>query len=126
MKSVYPYTAKIKGEGISGINERRSHERFPTRLQARLFYGNIIFSGMVTNISKRGMFVNTRIKFPVNSELILALLVDGKVLNIPIRIRRFSSPVNKSGHANESGIGIELLDTPRSYLDFIGRHESSN
>jgi hypothetical protein len=52
--------------------------------------------------------------------------MDGKVLNIPIRIRRFIRPDDSSGHANESGIGIELLDTPRPYLDFIGRHESSN
>jgi hypothetical protein len=124
MESVYPHTVKIEDEGRSGKVDRRLHERFPSRLQARLFYGNLIFAGMVTNVSKSGMFVNTRIKFPSNSRLMLALLVDGKVLNIPIRIRRFISPDYSSARADGSGIGIELLDTPRSYLDFIGRYES--
>ncbi|MBI4683480.1 MAG: PilZ domain-containing protein, partial [Nitrospirae bacterium] len=55
--------------------EKRACERYPANLQARLFFGNMIYSGMVTNLSKNGMFVSTKVRFPVNSEFMMVVLL---------------------------------------------------
>lgn len=99
--------------------ERRAFERFHTNLEARLFYGKLIYAGKITDLSQKGMFINTNIKFPVSSEFMMVVLLDGQTVKIPIKVIRTSkSDINNDP---ESGIGVELLDTPGIYLDFIGR-----
>ena len=105
--------------------EKRAFERFPANLQARLFFGNMIYSGMVTNLSKNGMFVSTKVKFPVNTEFMMVVLLNNRTLKMSIKVRR---AINKEGYFHsemDSGIGIELLDTPQNYLDYVGTRKSS-
>jgi Tfp pilus assembly protein PilZ len=99
--------------------EKRSYERFHTSLDARLFYGKLIYAGKITDLSQKGMFINTKVEFPVNSKFMLVVLLEGRTVKIPIKVIRTSkTDINNDP---ESGIGVELLDTPGLYLDFIGR-----
>ena len=47
--------------------EKRAYSRIPANLDARVLYGNLIYSGKVTDISEAGMFINTKVSFPVNA-----------------------------------------------------------
>lgn len=105
--------------------ERRAHERLPAQLQARIFYGNIVYTGTVTNLSECGMFVATRMNFPVDSMFIIVVLQNGQTFKIPIKVSR----VAKTNHppvAEEHGIGVTLLNPPREYLDFVSKCKASS
>ncbi|MBI5663837.1 MAG: PilZ domain-containing protein [Nitrospirae bacterium] len=105
--------------------ERRAYERFPDNLQARLFFGNMIYSGMVTNLSKKGMFVSTNVRFPVNTEFMLVVLLNNRTLKLPIKVRRSVKRESAYNSRTDCGIGVELLDAPQNYLDYIGTRKSS-
>ncbi len=99
--------------------EKRAFERLSTNLQARLFYGNMVYTGIVTNLSENGMFICTMMHFPVDSVLVAALLVDGHALKLSIKIKR---TVKSNMHHNcidGSGLGVRLLNPPNDYLKFV-------
>jgi Tfp pilus assembly protein PilZ len=100
--------------------ERRQHERFSSNVQARIFFGKMIYSGMVTNVSKSGMFVSTKVNFPVNAEFMMVLLLNNRTVKIPIKVRRRVDGESNDFISTESGIGVELFDAPQNYLDYIG------
>ncbi len=105
--------------------ERRACERFPANLQARLFYGNMIYSGMITNISKNGMFLKTKVPFPVHSEFMVVILLKDRTVKLPIKVRRRVAGESNYCFNTDRGIGVELLNTPQNYLDYVGNCKSS-
>lgn len=105
--------------------ERRTYERFPSNLQVRLCYGNMIYAGMVTNISRKGMFVTTKVNFPVNTEFMMVLLLDDRTVKIPIRVKRSVKKQNGYYSGADSGIGVEIKEAPQRYLDYVGSRKSS-
>jgi len=99
--------------------EKRSYRRIPSNLQARVLYGNLIYSGKVTDISENGMFINTKMNFPVNVVFLLVVMVNDSVIKIPIKVKRtvrFQKDYSGNG---SSGIGVELVSTPQGYLDYV-------
>jgi len=112
-------------EQLGNEMDRRAHERYPASLQARLFFGNMIYSAKITNISKKGMFVNTNIRFPVNTEFIMIVLLNNRTVKIPIKVRRTIKRESAYNSRTDCGIGVELLDAPQSYIDFVGTRKSS-
>ena len=105
--------------------DRRMFERFPANLQARLFYGNMIYSGMVKNLSRNGMFVSTKVKFRVDSELTLIVLLNEQTVKIPVKVRRQVGKESDCCSKADNGIGVELLRVPQNYLNYVGRRNSS-
>ncbi len=112
-------------EQLDNQMERRAHERFPDNLQARLFFGNMIYSGKVTNLSKKGMFVSTNVRFPVNTEFMMVVLLNNRTLKLPIKVRRSVKRESAYNSRTDCGIGVELLDAPQNYLDYVGTRKSS-
>ncbi len=114
--------AKVRGwtDGKFDVHrERRVCERFSSNLQARLFYGNLIYTGKVTNISMSGMFICTKVKFPVSAEFLIVVLLDERTAKIPIKVKRTIK--QEDDYSSElSGLGVELLKAPRNYLDYVG------
>ncbi|HDH06080.1 MAG TPA: PilZ domain-containing protein [Nitrospirae bacterium] len=104
--------------------DRRAFERFPANLDARLFYGNLIYAGMVTNLSRNGMFVSTRVKFPVNSEFMMVVLLDNRTIKIPIKVRRRVKKEKGYYSKMDNGIGVELLETPQNFIDYVVTRKS--
>ncbi len=103
--------------------EKRACRRIPANLQARLFYGNMIYTGTVTNLSENGMFISTKVKFPVNSVFIMLMLINKHALKIPIKVRRTVSPEND--YYPDYGMGVELVNAPQNYLDYVTGYQSS-
>lgn len=101
--------------------ERRTFERLYAKLQAKLYYGEATYTGTVANLSENGMFICTRMNIPVDSIFPIMLLQNGQSFKIDVRVRR---AVKTCGHhidAEETGIGVLLLDPPQDYLEFIGK-----
>ncbi|RJQ48245.1 MAG: PilZ domain-containing protein [Nitrospiraceae bacterium] len=105
--------------------ERRAYERLSAQLQARMFYGNIVYTGTVTNLSESGMFVTTRMNFPVDSMFIIVVFQNGQTFKIPVKVSRISKANHHAG-AEDTGIGVTLLNPPRDYLDFVGKCKASS
>jgi hypothetical protein len=90
-KDLWTASVSADSQGLNEGADRRAFERYPANLQARLFYGNTIYSGMITNLSKSGMFVSTRVKFPVNSEFVMVVNLNNRSMKIPVKVRRSTS-----------------------------------
>ena len=102
-------------DGLTNRFERRAHERYPLKMQARFFYGNRVYGGLVTDISERGMFICTDMRFPKSYMMDIMLLINNEVLKVPVKIRRNVKPDTGA----DSGVGVELVGTPDNYLDFV-------
>ncbi len=105
--------------------EKRAFKRVPVKLQARLFYGNMVYTGLVTNISENGMFMCTKMQFPVDARLITALKAGDSTYQLPITIRRITRPGSHPVCLEDIGMGVRLLNPPREYIDFLTEAGSS-
>ncbi len=73
----------------------------------------------MTDISEAGMFINTKVSFPVNAVFLLMVLVNECVIKVPIKVkRRVKSGEDLSGQ-DKCGMGVELVKTPQHYLDYV-------
>jgi Tfp pilus assembly protein PilZ len=75
---------------------------------------NILFSGILTNCSKHGIFIRTHelSLFDSNVEIIISMGMD--LLKVPARVVR----VVLTGNSCE-GIGLKLIHMPKKYLKFL-------
>jgi len=99
--------------------EKRAFQRLPVNLQSRLFYGNMVYTGTITNLSENGMFISTKMSFPIDAVFIAVILLDDHTLSIPIRIRRTVRAAEQSTDTEDCGIGVGLLNPSKEYLDFV-------
>jgi Tfp pilus assembly protein PilZ len=72
------------------------------------------YSGILTNISEKGMFISTPICFPLDSRLNILINSNKEMLNIPVRIRWIRKSTDKY-----DGIGVEVLELTNKYLEFV-------
>ena len=72
------------------------------------------YSGILTNISEKGMFISTPICFPLDSRLNILIHTNKEMLNIPVRVRW----IRKSTDIYD-GIGVEVLELTNNYLEFV-------
>ncbi len=95
--------------------EKRAFVRIEANLKVQLNCNNSDVPGTITNLSKRGMFLKTtEIAYPIDFEFDICLLLNNEKLKIPVSLRRIiMSP--DSYH----GLGIEIIDPPQKYLDYI-------
>jgi hypothetical protein len=100
--------------------EKRAFERLPVNLQARLFYGNMVYSGTVTNLSENGMFISTKMGFAVESVFVIVVRPGENSLMVPIRVRRTVKSKYYFDSDVESGMGVEVFNAPQDYLDYVG------
>lgn len=94
--------------------EKRVFERMPTNIEAKFFCGNTMHTGTVTNISENGMFINTRMCLPFDSQFQILLPLKGDVLKVPVRVSRMVK-VNDF----YEGMGLSLVGGNSGYRDFV-------
>jgi hypothetical protein len=99
--------------------ERRVCERLFAELQVRILYGDIIYTGTVTNLSENGMFISTKANFPVNAVFDIVVLQNGQTLKITVKVRRTAKPFAYNIGGQEHGIGVTLINPPQDYLEFV-------
>ena len=74
-------------------------------------------SAVLTNCSEGGMYIKTRISYPFDYAYEAYIPVKDSLLKVPVKVVR----IDKSGPAYE-GMGVELLDLPQKYLEFVIKH----
>lgn len=94
--------------------QRRAFERIPVEYKVRYFCGDIACIGTVTDLSENGMFIDTTIDFPFDSNFELLLPLNDEVVKVSAIIKR----VVKNRGVYE-GMGVELVNPPENYLQFV-------
>ena len=100
--------------------EKRTIERLNSGLAVIFRCNDTVYSGKVTNLSKKGICINTEECFlPCSYEinLYIPLLIKIKILSCRI------SRIVKIDDLNYT-IGVELLNPPKDYLEFVGGLEN--
>ncbi len=98
----------------------RAYERVSANIEAKFFYGNSIYSGEITNLSENGIFISTKICFPFESRFEILIPLDGKVVKVPVKVSR----IIKTDDFYD-GMGLELLEQPRNYVEIVSSLKSA-
>ena len=97
--------------------QRRTFERIPVSIQARCYCDNYDYSGTVTNLSEKGMYISVDdMCFPFNCQFQVSFSMGSEMLNIPVNVRRIVKTSDQY-----DGIGVEVIEPPQLYSEFIGR-----
>jgi hypothetical protein len=113
-------TSRVWGDGMLNVRaDRRAHTRIPATIQARFFCGTRIYAGDILDISEKGMFISTEIRLPVNARFDIMILVDRKVVKLPVTVRRTVKPDGPGGNPTVSGMGVELTRSVQEYSDLV-------
>ncbi len=95
--------------------DKRAHERIPVSIEFHCL--DMEYFGTVMNISETGMFIKSeKICFPLKLQFDLSIPCGSKIFNVPVTVKR----ITKSGNSY-SGLGVELMEQPKDYLEFINR-----
>ena len=100
------------------IMKKRAFERIPVDFEVRLPCGNMFYSGTVLNLSEKGMFISTKRIYPVDS--ILNIQMEKETVYLLARVKSF-----KKTDGNSDGIGVEILNPPQNYLEFVSSLKAS-
>jgi hypothetical protein len=96
------------------VMERRSYLRISTKIDARFFYGNLFYSGTVSNMSQKGMFINTKRLLPSGSIFVVLIRAENQLLKVIARVKR-----NIRDNNGSDGMGVELLSPSAMYAGLV-------
>jgi hypothetical protein len=101
--------------------ERRTFERFYVKLHVRFFFDDIMYTGTISNLSGNGMYIKMDMGlYYYKQRFNVQLLLGSGSLDIPVMLSRF---VEEEGFYYS--MGVELVDPPKQYLDFVASLGSS-
>lgn len=95
--------------------KKRAFERIPSDTQVNFLFGNSMHRGVVTNISKNGMYITTEKCLPRKSTFEILFPYKEEVLKLPAQVKRV---IERHGFCD--AMGIELLNPPVPYLELVG------
>ena len=99
--------------------EKRAFERIPVNVQANFFYGKTMYTGMVTNISQKGMYIKIDVCPHFESKFELLLPFKDEVLKVPVEVSR-SVKIDDACY----GMGVKVLNSSQDYLEFVESKEN--
>jgi curved DNA-binding protein CbpA/Tfp pilus assembly protein PilZ len=106
--------------------EKRKYERIPKRLAVRFGTGQPDDMGFTGDLSRSGLFIKTNTVFsPGESLRIKVTLPDSRILDLVGEVmwaKRVSPSMIR--HVKKSGMGIQLVDIPKGFSDFVESVES--
>ena len=102
------------------VRERRRKKRIYSDIDVRFFWGNLFYSGLVSNLSENGMFVKTKLCLPPESMFILLMPLEGMLMKVVARVIRKVKPGD-----GLDGMGLELINVPPKYTSSVMRHGSA-
>jgi hypothetical protein len=95
--------------------QKRAFKRIRSNIKVKFSCCDIHYDGIITNLSENGMFINTSgMSFPFDSELEILIHLENMMLKVPVKVSRMT----KSRDCYD-GMGVELLNPPQRYLEFI-------
>jgi hypothetical protein len=99
--------------------DKRSYDRVPVKLPARLVYEDVVYPGVVTNLSENGIFISTRVKPPLGTIVKIDMPLENRVVAAPFRVKRRVETQNFRQYNEHNGIGCELLSGTGSYKEYV-------
>ena len=100
--------------------EKRAVQRIPKCICIKFFSGTSLHSGIIMNLSEKGIFINTKMSFPLKSKLEILLPLKEDILKVHGMIKN----IRKTGKIY-NGIGVELLTPNKNYLKLISNLKTS-
>ena len=94
--------------------EKRNSPRIPKSLKVVFPCCNKLYPGTVTNLSESGVLINSEINLPIKARFEIIISIKKKLFKIPAIFVR----LDKKGE-NYKGMGVELLNPPKIYLEFV-------
>jgi hypothetical protein len=94
--------------------DEAKQENIPVRLKARFLCDDSLYSGMVTNLSDRGMCINTTMRILFNPSDKLLITLKEKNLNVSAKIKRIIMEDSIS-----DSMDVEVLEPSEEYLEFV-------
>ncbi len=96
------------------IDQKRSDQRIPSSLVVKYFHRGSICYGLITNLSAKGMCINSGVCLPSNSSIKLLLPLKDEVLELPVKVRR----VVRTDTFYDT-MGVEVLNPSEKYLQVV-------
>ena len=94
---------------------KRAFERiFVTNIEVKFSCCNENYTGKITNISENGMFIRTECNFPFEPRFEVLIPRKEGGLKVPVKVARMIKTKNFY-----DGFGVEVLEQPDEYLEFI-------
>ncbi|GBE03495.1 PilZ domain protein [bacterium BMS3Abin09] len=93
---------------------KRGIGRVSTNLPVGFYWGSDLHEGVVTNLSGKGMFIESEICPASGSDIEVALIVGDEAFNISGKVKR-----TENSNGSSSGIGVELLCPSVNYRKFV-------
>jgi hypothetical protein len=100
------------------IKERVS-ERLGTHIGVKYFCCNELYSGIITNLSEKDMYMKTKPCFPCNATFVVLMPSEQGIINIPVQISR----IHKEGN-DYVGMGLKIVGQTEKYLNFVNTLKS--
>jgi hypothetical protein len=105
---------------------KRSFKRIPSRLNARLYWENNIYPGMVTNISEKGMNISSKMAPPFDAVLEVVIDMIEGYYKFPGNVRWSGIQTAPKCDDEKTCMGVELLDVPSDFRKFLEKLESDS
>ncbi len=99
--------------------EKRSFERIDADVDVRFSYGYIFYTGSITNLSEKGLFIRTKNCLPMNSLILIMYRVEDELIKILARVKR-----STKSNRYDDGMGIEVLNPQKKYIDYVNNMKS--
>ncbi|MDO8281242.1 MAG: PilZ domain-containing protein [Thermodesulfovibrionia bacterium] len=99
--------------------EKRTFERVPVKLSARLVYNEVSYPGVVVNLSNKGVFISTRLRVPEGSVVEIDMPLKDKVLIAPFKVKRNMSSPDFREYNELNGLGCEVMNVTSCFEDYI-------
>jgi Tfp pilus assembly protein PilZ len=93
------------------------HRRFTKRLEATFSSGGLTYRGILSNLSRNGLFIRTNRGFAPGSTVDIELVMsENKVCRLKGIVKR---TVKTPMSSMKNGMGIELTEKDAAYLNFL-------
>ena len=101
--------------------DRRTFRRIYLKLHARFFFDDITHTGNISNLSGNGMYIKMDMGlYYYKPGIIVHYLLKSSALDMTVQLSRF---VEEDDCYFD--MGVELVDHPKQYLDFVASLGSS-
>lgn len=98
---------------------RRIEKRLEKSLLAYTDDNGCQLLGVISNISRNGIFVESTKILDVDSEISFILAIYDEFYPVKGEVRWVRRPTERAASNGPSGMGIRLKDTPREFLNYV-------
>ena len=96
------------------FKERRLFRRIPVNIDVSFSYSNMFYSGIITNLSETGMFINTRQSLPIGTILVVIIRRESELTKVFVKVKRM-----ERSHNDYEGIAVKLISPSEVYSGLV-------